>query len=300
MQLEIMLFFQRLRTPLTEKIAEIISIFGEIAVPLVIIMLFLWCFNRKKAFALSLSLLSSLIVTQSLKAIFRSPRPFQVHPDLIDGGRLSTATGYSFPSGHSTTSGALYSSLIVVFWKKAATIICTLLIILVPLSRLMLGVHWPIDVSVGTAIGLLGGFLLTPLALRLYDNRRAFLIVTFIYGIIASAGGLILALILGLTDADPVAFEDLMSTATITGAVMLGFYLERKLVDSAPEKNSLWKRILTFIVGIMTTAIAAVIIMIIPAPAAFTSFALYYMIGIWAVFIYPLIAVKIGLMKKEA
>ncbi len=298
MQLDIMLFFQRIRTPLVEKLAEIISAFGEIAVPLVIIMLFLWCFNRKKAFAVSFSLLSSLLATQTLKAIFRLPRPFQVYPDLIDGGRLSTATGYSFPSGHSTTSGSLYSSLIVIAWKKAVTIICVLLIILVPVSRMVLGVHWPLDVATGTLIGLLGGFLLSPLALRLFDSRRAFLIVTFCYGIAASAAALVLAVILGTADVDKVAFSDLMSNAAITGSVMMGFYLERKLVESAPEKNSTGRKILVFILGLISTAIAALIIAIIPAPEAFTSFMLYYMLGLWCVFIYPMIAVKTGLMPR--
>ena len=163
MQLSIMLFFQSIRTPFVEKAAEVASMFGEIAIPLLVEIILLWCCSRKKAFALASSLLSALLASQTLKAIFRVPRPFQVHPDLIEGGRLSTATGYSFPSGHSTTSGACYSSIAMIAWKRWATALCLVPIILVPISRLVLGVHWPADVAAGTAIGVLFGCALTPL-----------------------------------------------------------------------------------------------------------------------------------------
>lgn len=299
MQLEIMLFFQRIKTPIIEKAAELASMCGEIAIPLLIIMILMWCSSRKKAFAVASSLLSALLVSQTLKAIFRFPRPFQVHPDLIEGGRLSTATGYSFPSGHSTTSGAFYSALIITAWKKWVTLILIIPILLVPVSRLVLGVHWPLDVITGTAIGLVFGFALTPLLLRLYDMRKAFLITTFTYGIAASILAITLALLLSNTGIDPVAFEDLMSNAAITGSVMLGFYLERKTVNSSAEEGSLPRKIIRFLLGMISTAAVAALISLIPAPEAFTSFALYYMLGLWGVYLYPLIAVRTGLMDCE-
>ena len=81
MQLDMMLFFERIRTPLTDAASEAMTIFGEIAIPMVTIMVMTWCISRKKAFALSFSLLSALMVTQTLKAVFRMPRPFQAHPE---------------------------------------------------------------------------------------------------------------------------------------------------------------------------------------------------------------------------
>ena len=141
MQLSILLFFQRIGNPLLDIIMECFTMLGEIAVPLIVLLILSWCVSRKKAVAVALSLLSALLVSQTLKAIFRVPRPFQVYPDKIRGGRLSTATGYSFPSGHSTTSGAFYSALIMTVWKKWATLIFIIPIILVPVSRMILGVE---------------------------------------------------------------------------------------------------------------------------------------------------------------
>lgn len=299
MQLEIMLFFQRIKTPLMEKCAEIASMFGEIAIPLIIMVLFLWCISRKKAFAIATSLLSALLISQTLKAIFRFPRPFQVYPDLIKGGRLSTATGYSFPSGHSTTSGAFYSSIIVTAWRKWVTVLCLIPIILVPVSRLVLGVHWPLDVLTGTAIGLASGFIISPLMLRLYDTKHAFFVFTFIYGLLTSIAAIVMTILLSTTEIDHVAFDDLMSNAAITGSVMLGFYLERKTVRSAAEKGTIIMKIVRFAIGLISAAVIVIITSLIPSPEAFSSFASYFLLGLWCVYIYPLIAIRIGLMEKE-
>ena len=135
--------------------------------------------------------------------------------------------------------------------------------------------------------------------LRLYDTKHAFLVFTFTYGIIASSTAAVLAVMLSVTDIDPVAFEDLMSNAAITGSAMLGFYLERKTVRSTSEEGSIGMKILRFVSGVISTAVIAVVIFLIPAPKAFTSFAIYFMLGLWCIYIYPLIAVKIGMMEKE-
>ena len=106
MQLDILVFLQSIHTPLLDRMMNFISLLGEIAVPLLVLSLMYWCISRRKAFAVLSSLMAALLATQVVKAIVRSPRPFQAHPELIEGGRIETATGYSFPSGHSTTSSA--------------------------------------------------------------------------------------------------------------------------------------------------------------------------------------------------
>ena len=88
-----------------------------------------------------------------------------------------------------------------------------------------------------------------------------------------------------------------MSTVTITGSMFLGFYLERKTVGSIPEEGSIGKKIARFIIGVISTLVIVVLISLIPAPEAFTFFAIYFMIGLWSIYIYPLIAVKTRLME---
>jgi undecaprenyl-diphosphatase len=68
----------------------------------------------------------------------------------------------SFPSGHATSSMVFYLALVLVLaltahkpWHRAAVAGAILLSLLVGISRVMLGVHWPSDVVGGWAFGML-------------------------------------------------------------------------------------------------------------------------------------------------
>jgi len=65
---------------------------------------------------------------------------------------------HSFPSGHTLSAFAIASSLIFFYKKKLITLSLLLLASLVGLSRIMLGVHWPIDVLMGATLGLACGY----------------------------------------------------------------------------------------------------------------------------------------------
>ena len=71
------------------------------------------------------------------------------------GDAITTATGYSFPSGHTTTAALIYGRLAVSTWKKLRwiSVLCFICLGLTAFSRNYLGVHTPQDVLVGLAIG---------------------------------------------------------------------------------------------------------------------------------------------------
>ena len=91
-------------------------------------------------------------VNSLIKITVKRPRPSHHH--FVEAG------GFSFPSGHSASSFALYISLLIislVIFKKISTkiiisTICLLTVILIGYSRIFLGVHYPSDVF--------GGYLL--------------------------------------------------------------------------------------------------------------------------------------------
>src|SRR5690554_5624105 len=152
MQLSILLFFQNISSPFLDNLAQFITMFGEETLFIVFIVLFLWCFSKKRGFVIFSTLFSALIGMSVLKAVIKYPRPFQVSPEIA-AKRLATATGYSFPSGHSTGAASFYSALALSYKKKALSILAALMILLVGLSRLYLGVHWPLDVFGGWTLG---------------------------------------------------------------------------------------------------------------------------------------------------
>lgn len=85
-----------------------------------------------------------------LKLIFHRSRP-----SLWD--TLVVETDYSFPSGHSMISMALITCIVIMLWntrwRRISLIAGSLIVLLIGVSRLYLGVHYPTDVLAGWSIG---------------------------------------------------------------------------------------------------------------------------------------------------
>ena len=100
-----------------------------------------------------------------VKNIAQVPRPFDKGVAPV---RQETATGFSFPSGH-TQNFSTWSTLAAIkFKKKWLSILVAALIALVAFSRLYLGVHYPSDVIVGLTLGIGMAFL----GNYLFDNAK--------------------------------------------------------------------------------------------------------------------------------
>ncbi len=298
MQLEILSFFQHIHSGTLDAIMNLISMFGEIAVPLIVLCLTYWCISKRKGFMILSSLMAALLATQVVKAIVRAPRPFQAHPELIEGGRIETATGYSFPSGHSATGSSFYSSLAYVFRKGWIIAAAVILIIAIPVSRMYLGVHWPIDVTVGTIIGLASGILLCPLFGRIFDDDKAFCRFTAVSGTATALVSIILTILLTLQAIDEVAFSDFMSNAAVASGALLGAFIERRTIDYRAEAGSIGQKCARFAAGIATIAITAIAIRAIPLPYYVSHLLLFFAIGMMATYVYPRIAVALKLADR--
>lgn len=125
--------------------------------------------RRRGAFLLAL-VLGGLGLTSGLKAFFALPRPpgADVPPPVgpIDGlpaivrsvyENFSTADGYGFPSGHAVRSTLAWGGLALVLDIGPRTrrfAIAAVVVGLVALSRVVLGVHYAVDVLAGVAVGL--------------------------------------------------------------------------------------------------------------------------------------------------
>lgn len=113
------------------------------------------------------------LISQGLKALFGRARP-DVVPHLVDVHTLS------FPSGHSMLSAVTYLTLGALIAAvqpsrrvKAYIVGCAIILaLLVGVSRIYLGVHWPTDVLAGWSVGAAWALLCGAVAERLMRRRK--------------------------------------------------------------------------------------------------------------------------------
>lgn len=109
-------------------------------------------------------------VNHVLKLYYRRERP-SIHPIIHE-------QGYSFPSGHSMGSMILFGCLVFIFFKVCKkrslklffTVICIVMILIIGISRIYLGVHYPSDVLGGYTAGAIW-LLISIIIFSFFENR---------------------------------------------------------------------------------------------------------------------------------
>lgn len=102
------------------------------------------------------SLITSSIITTSLKYIVNRPRPVVTYPDIE---QVTATSSPSFPSGHTSSAFATATSLSLIYPKWYVIVPSFLWAGSVAYSRMDLGAHYPTDVLAGAIIGSGSAFL---------------------------------------------------------------------------------------------------------------------------------------------
>ena len=153
--MELLYFLEQLRTPLGDTFFSLITNFGGETLFIVAGLFFFWCIDKFEGYYLLSVGLSGTVINQFLKLWFRIPRPWVKDPEftIVESARAE-ATGYSFPSGHTQSSVGMFGAMAKWSKNRLLRVICIALCVLVPLSRMYLGVHTPADVGVSIVVAL--------------------------------------------------------------------------------------------------------------------------------------------------
>lgn len=171
--MEFLYLLESLRNPVCDALFSLITHLGEETLFIVFGLLFFWCIDKLEGYYILTVGLLGTVVNQFLKLIFRIPRPWVKDPEftIVESARAE-ATGYSFPSGHTQSAVGIFAA--IARWNKrmVVRVVCIILCVLVPLSRMYLGVHTPLDVGVSVLVALLLVFGLYPIVCKAMEKPK--------------------------------------------------------------------------------------------------------------------------------
>lgn len=159
-EIEVLNKVREFMTPFLDKFFELITILGEETILILLLLVIYFIVSKREGQIIALSLFTTLLINNAVKVCVQRIRPFEHPKRNFVPVRKETATGFSFPSGHSQTAAAGYVSMGLSYNKKRwLWIVIAVLIALIGISRVGLGVHYPTDVIVGIVLGVGSAFL---------------------------------------------------------------------------------------------------------------------------------------------
>ncbi len=159
--MQVLYFLESIRVPFVTQLMLLITHFGEKTAFLAVALIVFWCVDKHRGYYLMGVGFFGTIFNQFLKLLCRVDRPWVLDPTFeAVPEAIPEATGYSFPSGHSQSAVGTFGGLALTGKNRALRWCFTILAVLVPLSRMYLGVHTPADVLVGSLSAMILIFLL--------------------------------------------------------------------------------------------------------------------------------------------
>ena len=160
MDIDILLILQRFREGWGDLLTSFflkMSYIGEMTIVLAIIAEIYWCVSKEFGNYFLMGWSGNRVINGLLKVTACAYRPWIRDARILPNDEaLATATGYSFPSGHSMNAASLYGGgAIRKELPRMLRIALGLIAALIALSRIFLGVHTPQDILLGMAAGLL-------------------------------------------------------------------------------------------------------------------------------------------------
>ena len=248
--MDLLASLEKIRNPFLTYIFRMFTEIGGELVVIAIICAIYWCYNKKLAYYISFGLFLSSLAVQGLKITFRIPRPWVRYPSLNPIGEvIKTATGYSFPSGHTQATTALYAALALKSKRSITKIGCAVVIIGVGFSRMYLGMHTLQDVMASFLITMAVVIIIHRIS-KVTLTKRQRLMIAILVGA-ASIGLLTYSLILNHQDIIAAEFASDSCQAAFAGlGVALGWYIENQYIQFSVKTKDSRTQIVKYLIGI--------------------------------------------------
>ena len=278
---------QTVASPALTMVMKGVSLAGAEIFYLAFLPLIYWCVDKRRGMRIGVLVFLSAAVNMRLKLVFAQPRPYDLEPAL----GLARESTFGLPSGHAQSLAVFTGTAAPLFRRPWGLVLAIALPLLVGISRIYLGVHFPTDVLAGWAIGAaiigldrLVGDRIERFAAGLHD--------TFAIALVAAVA---LAMNV-LTD------KDTRFSGAFFGLVAAAI-LAKKRIDFSVS-GTFRTRALRYLFGMATIAIIYALPKLIlsgveTGGAPLVRFLRYALLGAWMSTGAPWLFLKMGLAKLE-
>lgn len=243
---------EKIRLPGLNETMLLVTRLGEETAFLVLALIMFWCVDKRRGyFVMSVGFMGTM-VNQVLKLLCAVPRPWVLDPEftILEQAR-EAASGYSFPSGHTSTAVGTFGAIAATEKRRWISAICIVIATLVGFSRMYVGVHTPYDVLVGAACALLLVICFKPIVMG--NSEKAILILLAV--LMASGVGYLLYVECCSFPADFDAHN--LTSATNNAYTMMGclvgmfvvYFGEKKWVNFSTE-GAWWVQLIKVVMGL--------------------------------------------------
>jgi membrane-associated phospholipid phosphatase len=280
-----------------------------------------WCVDSRMGFRAGLILLLSGCINSYFKWIFRLPRPYWINSDVV---AHTSETSFGAPSGHSQNAVAMWGLIAASIRKPWAWTAAIFLMFMIGLSRMVLGVHFLLDVITGWTIGaiILWAFLrVEPSVINWVAHKSPGMKV--VYSFLASLGliGLAVLILWALSfwevpnlwiqnarlaspsaeEIDPLALSGVISNAAVLFGVSAGYVIMNQL-SGFKSQGKVPQQVIKYVIGIIgVLAILMGLDFIFPEGETLVAyifrFTRYGLTGIWISLGAPWIFIKAKLAE---
>lgn len=300
--MEFLYFLEDLRNPVLDFIMQLLTHLGEETVFMAVAMFFLWCVDKYKGYYLLTIGFLGAQINQLLKVTFRIPRPWVRDPNFtVVESAVPEATGYSFPSGHTQSAVGTFGG--IARWTKRRWLrtVCIIICVLVPITRMYLGVHTPADTLTSVLIAGLLIFALYPLMHKATEHPKGMQILLAVLLVWSVGQVLFMELFPFPAEANgEELYSGLKNAYKMLGAVA-GFAVVYELDQRCIRYQTggcWWVQLIKFVPGLLLSVGVKELLYLIPLPELYNRLVAYFFLVIFAGAVWPLTFKYIQKLEK--